>query len=275
MIKKDVLEIIACPICQSSNLEFNKDKVRCLSCQKNYKITDGIPIMINKCLIKSKFSRNRKLQIESNPLLKKLKPPGPSLNSSKKIKDLIKKDLIILDLGSGARRLGKEIINLDVFPYPNVDIIGNADALPLKDKIFDLVICQAVLEHVSNPQKVVKEIHRVLKPEGLVYAEIPFLQGFHPDPSDYQRYTIQGIEYLFSNFKKIESGIAVGPSSTLSWILRKYPTLFFNNKYLSRGLEFIFGWITFPIKYLDYLIIKTNKKKAIELAGGLFFLGKK
>jgi len=274
MIRKDLLKIIVCPICHSPDLELNYNKIKCLNCRKDFEIKNNIPLMIEKSLI-AFVSENRKFKIESSPLLKRLKPPSPSLNLSNKIKNLLDENKMILDLGSGERRLGKEVISLDVFPYPNVDIVGNADTLPFKNEIFDIIICQAVLEHVSNPQVVVKEIYRVLKKEGLVYAEIPFLQGFHPDPTDYQRYTIQGIEYLFSDFKKIESGVAVGPSSTLSWILRKYPSLFFNNKYLSRGLEFIFGWITFPIKYLDYFLLKTNKEKVGDLASGLFFLGKK
>lgn len=270
MIRKNLLKIMACPICHSFDLELSDNKVKCFNCQRNFEIKNNIPIMMEKPLTVS-AAESQNLKIESYPLLKKLKPPSPSLNLSDKIKNLLNENKAILDLGSGKRRLAKAVINLDVFPYPNVDIVGNADVLPFKNEIFDVVICQAVLEHVSNPQKVVKEIYRVLKREGLVYAEIPFLQGFHPDPYDYQRYTIQGITRLFVDFKKIESGVAVGPTSTLSWILREYPSLFFNNKYLSRGLKFIFGWITFPIKYLDYFLLKTKRQKITYLAGGLFF----
>lgn len=273
-MKENLLKIIVCPTCNSPDLKLSSNKLKCLNCQKDFEIKNNIPIMMERSST-TFTAETQKLQIESNPLLKRLKPPSPSLNLSNKIKNLLDENKMILDLGSGERRLGKKVINLDMFPYPNIDIVGNADTLPFKNEIFDIVICQAVLEHVSNPQVVVKEIYRILKKEGLVYAEVPFLQGFHPDPCDYQRYTIQGIEYLFSDFKKIESGVAVGPSSALSWFLRKYPSLFFNNKYLSRGLEFIFGWITFPIKYLDYFLIKTKRQKITYLAGGLFFLGKK
>ena len=40
---------------------------------------------------------------------------------------------------------------------------------------------------------------RVLKPGGYIYSEVPFLQGFHADPDDYQRYTLQGLKILFNN----------------------------------------------------------------------------
>jgi len=205
-----------------------------------------------------------------------LKPPSPSLNTSKRIKETIKElgpSKKILDLGSGNRRLAPWVKTLDIASGANVDIVASADNIPIQDNYFDAVICQAVLEHVKKPQKVVQEIKRVLKQGGLVYAEIPFLQGYHADPNDYQRYTLQGIEELFSGFKKIETGVCVGPTSALLWILRKYPGTLFNNEFVSKLLDFIFGWLLFPIKYLDYFL--TKKKKAHKLAAGLFFLGRK
>lgn len=205
-----------------------------------------------------------------------LKPPSPSLNTSQKIEKIVRglgSNKKILDLGSGNRRLASWVITLDISEAPNVDIIGDAENIPIEDNYFDAVICQAVLEHVKNSKKVVQEIKRVLKPDGLVYAEIPFLQGYHADPNDYQRYTLQGIEELFSEFEKIESGVCVGPSSALLWILRKYPGTFFNNKMISKFLDFVFAWILFPLKYLDYFL--AEKKRASHLAAGLYFLGKK
>jgi 2-polyprenyl-3-methyl-5-hydroxy-6-metoxy-1,4-benzoquinol methylase len=43
------------------------------------------------------------------------------------------------------------------------------------DGTCDAVVVQAVLEHVLQPDVVVAEIHRVLRPDGLVYAETPFM----------------------------------------------------------------------------------------------------
>ena len=49
---------------------------------------------------------------------------------------------------------------------------------PFPDSSFNIVIIQAVLEHVLNPQKVVKEINRVLKNKGIIYSETPFYSQF-------------------------------------------------------------------------------------------------
>ena len=70
-----------------------------------------------------------------------------------------------------------EITNVDIGTGDNVDIVADAAALPFKDGSFDAVVIQAVLEHVENAPKVVSEICRVLKADGIVYSETPFLQG--------------------------------------------------------------------------------------------------
>ena len=48
-----------------------------------------------------------------------------------------------------------------------------------KDENFDLVLLLEVLEHVDEPFKAAKEIHRVLKPNGYLIASTPFTFGIH------------------------------------------------------------------------------------------------
>lgn len=56
----------------------------------------------------------------------------------------------------------------------SVDLrVGSAEALPFEDASFDLVILDNVLEHVSDREQTLREIHRVLKPNGLLYMVIP------------------------------------------------------------------------------------------------------
>jgi SAM-dependent methyltransferase len=207
-----------------------------------------------------------------------LRPPDPTLNIHKRqleqiISGVVKKQGKILDLGSGGRRLGKTIINLDIQADENLDIMGDAHLLPFKEQVFDLIICTALLEHVPRPQKVVEEILRCLNINGIVYVQVPFLQGYHSDPHDYYRFTIEGIEEIFHKFRMIDKGVCIGPISVLVWYLRKFPTIFFTNKFINKGIEFFTGWLFFIFRYLDIIFVKT--KNAYSLAGGIFFIGKK
>ncbi len=52
-------------------------------------------------------------------------------------------------------------------------INGDAEEMQLEDNTFDRVICTEVIEHVKNPSKVLKEIHRILKQDGIVTMTIP------------------------------------------------------------------------------------------------------
>ena len=89
---------------------------------------------------------------------------------------------------------------------------------------------QAVLEHVISPGKVVKEIFRVLKNNGLIYSEIPFMQQIHMGKNDFTRFTASGHRFLFRNFEKINLGINGGPGITLSWSIKYFIWSFSNEK---------------------------------------------
>ncbi len=84
------------------------------------------------------------------------------------------------------------IAAFDIYYSANVQFIADAHSILLRDASVDAVVIQAVLEHVLDPQQVVDEIWRVLKPSGLVYAETPFLQHVHEGAYDFTRFTESG-----------------------------------------------------------------------------------
>jgi SAM-dependent methyltransferase len=169
------------------------------------------------------------------------------------------------------------MVNFDLFAYPNIHVLGDAHFLPFADDTFQAVVCQAVLEHTRRSEAVVEETRRVLKKGGLVYAEVPFLQGYHPTPRDYRRFTAEGLDELFSGFARIDSGVCAGPSSSLSWLLREYVTgllTWFTPSSPLRGpAALAAGWLTFPLKYLDLLF--AGRPGAAAIASGFYFLGRK
>jgi SAM-dependent methyltransferase len=87
------------------------------------------------------------------------------------------------------------------------DIVGDVHDLPLEDNSVDAFICIALLEHVEEPQKAVREIYRILKPGGYCYIYVPFLFYYHPLKGyygDFYRYTEDGLRYLTRDFSEVE-----------------------------------------------------------------------
>jgi len=171
-------------------------------------------------------------------------------------------DSVILNIGSlskDLRELHPGIINLDISSYSNVDLIGDATQLPIRNESIDMILLKNVLEHIKEPQAALNEIERVLKKGAYLYVKVPFLQPYHAMPDDYQRYTENGIKELFMHYQQARFGVSVGPGSMMSWLLREYLailTSFGNQKFYRIGV-FFWGWLTFWIKYTD-LFLRNN-----------------
>ncbi|KAB2946580.1 MAG: methyltransferase [Candidatus Methanoperedens nitroreducens] len=115
----------------------------------------------------------------------------------------------LLDVGCG-RKPYESLFN--VTSYIGLDIAGgghdddakSADVyydgkvFPFIDSFFDYVISNQVLEHVLDQEQLMKEIYRVLKPDGLLLITAPFVWDEHEAPYDYWRYTSFGLNYFFS-----------------------------------------------------------------------------
>jgi SAM-dependent methyltransferase len=82
----------------------------------------------------------------------------------------------------------------------------------VEDASFDLVLCTQVLEHAVDPDKVVRELRRVVKPGGRVLASTHGVQVYHPDPVDLRRWTHEGLRRLFEENGEWSS-LDVVPSS--------------------------------------------------------------
>ena len=166
-----------------------------------------------------------------------------------------------------------ELVATDVSFGPLTAVICDAHDIPFADESFDGVIVQAVLEHVVDPQRCVQEIHRVLRSQGLVYAETPFMQQIHMGSYDFTRFTHSGHRLLFRQFSEIASGPVCGPGMALAWSYR-YFLLSFTTSRMLRGLIRAFVRLTaFHLKYLDRYLIR--KGGAIDAASGFFFMGRK
>jgi len=57
-------------------------------------------------------------------------------------------------------------------------------------------ICTFLLEHVSEPKKVIDNAYYALKPNGILLIVAPFFERLHKDPEDYWRFTEDGLKRI-------------------------------------------------------------------------------
>lgn len=82
-------------------------------------------------------------------------------------------------------------------PNPHLDISQDLNLpIQLNNEIADTVILSDVLEHIEQPQLLLNEISRILKPNGKLLMNVPFLYWLHETPHDYHRYTNFALEKM-------------------------------------------------------------------------------
>jgi len=103
-----------------------------------------------------------------------------------------------LDIGCGRKKL-PGAVGLDRFPLPGVDVVADLDGvLPFPAESFDAVSANQVLEHVRDLVGLVHELHRVLRPGGVLVAHVPYFRSAwaHIDPTHVRSFTINTMDYF-------------------------------------------------------------------------------
>jgi len=122
----------------------------------------------------------------------------------------------MLDLGCGRGEFLRGFIRCGLKGYgvdgslaaksicPDAEILQSdleKQVLPYKDNMFDIIFSKSVLEHLYCPEKLVKEIYRVLKPGGLVITMTPDWQSiykiFYDDYTHRRPFTLTSLELIF------------------------------------------------------------------------------
>ena len=93
---------------------------------------------------------------------------------------------LALDLGGGAGELssalgglGYQYVNLDPAARGAGAVAGDAQGTPFRTGAFSLVVSSDSLEHIADPRAALREVRRLLAPEGSFIVWVPFLHPFH------------------------------------------------------------------------------------------------
>jgi SAM-dependent methyltransferase len=288
-------KILQCPYCHGA-MELTKSSIACAECRMTFMSFRGRPVLIrgeNELFPPSAYAESQASpdgMIEKRGRLGRLKSllPSTSVNVARERMfhrisvEHASGDEVILVIGCG-----NQVAQLQRhFSAPNTififcDIDKNADAdmfcdaheLPFRNDIFHGVISTAVLEHVLYPDTVVSEIHRILKQDGFIYSEIPFLQSVHEGAYDFTRFTMSGHRRLFEYFEEVDAGMVAGPGTALVWSIVDFSKSMFANTRVSSLFAFISRAIFFWLKYFDHLM-KENPI-AFDAASCTYFYGRR
>ena len=97
----------------------------------------------------------------------------------------------LLNAGCGSRDISSYLMANGVAQITKYDIelhdpdvvVGPLESMPFEGATFDSVLCNAVLEHVGNAEDSIRELARVVRPDGHVVVAVPFLQLSNEGPA--------------------------------------------------------------------------------------------
>jgi len=284
-----LLPLLACPECRKA-LDPRGSALHCPACDHEYPVRNGVPILHAKTSLSvaedgdAYFSRTdtREEVARRNRLVALFRFPNPAIRSDhpRKTKAIFANEVLsggktVLNVGSGVHKLyaNPNLVNLDIAPHGNVDVVGDGLAMPFLDDRFDGAVLDAVLEHVPDPWRLAAEAFRVLKPGGFVLVHAPFLYPYHGAPRDYFRYTDEGLRRVFADFDEIECDSDRLPGRALQEILRAYAGIYSDRRSLSYLYRFGAAWLSLPYKLLDVYL--KRKRKSSVVVTGFSYLGRK
>lgn len=290
--------ILACPACRKP-LRKEAETLVCssLNCSiqpNRWPIVDGIPVIFDE--------RRSLFRVEEaahgphegsgtarNCLSRILNfRPGLSRNTIaarnyEKLSDILKErgEAKILAVGCGEGGAGLSRLSIpgcryvfaDVKRTPIVSILCDGQQLPFRDGEFDALVLQAVLEHIIDYEKVIDEATRVLKGDGLVYCEFPFMQPVHGGAYDFARLSQVGLRYAFRHYDEIKSGICGGPGAAAALSLQAVFRCIVPGRIWVRVADVLADWMFWWFKYLDPWLIRSPA--AVDAASGFYFLGQR
>jgi len=292
-MQQELINKLCCPAC-SGRLLINDGSLFCGKCSASYSVIQGRPVLVPNTMSAVKQSE---LIAAAEALLSfdSVQTWGGGANTNvedyyfnklfpvfnkrdrhwaflgRKVAEMVRAipaGSEIIDIGAGECKYGALfpgcsyiatdlVFSSDKHDFSRINVIADAAAIPFKEASFDVALNLAVMEHVPDPNLVIHEMARVLRPSGTAYALIPLVRPEHLVPYDFQRFTRYGIQQLFTaNGFKIEQ---IEGSNNALWTAVNYLSLYTKTtplqKYGRRSIRGIFlnrMWATLLWPLIEY-----------------------
>ncbi|PYX67349.1 MAG: methyltransferase type 11, partial [Acidobacteria bacterium] len=275
-LSEAVQGLLRCPNCRSG-LIFQSGCLCCASrlCGMQFPVVDGVPVLINdhnSLFAREDFvaGKNTTFDLSRRRFVRRLDRLLPTLGRNVKAKrnyqafaELLLKpssNPVVLIIGGSILGCGLEALaqqpkiqltETDVSFGPRTQLICDAHDLPFENNSFDGVVVQAVLQYLVEPSRCIREVERVLKPCGLVYAESAFMQQVVHGRYDFTRFTHLGLRRLFRGFEEVGSGPVCGPGMALAWSCQFFLLSLATSRWMRRVMRVIGRLTLFWLKYFD------------------------
>lgn len=201
-MKEKLLHILGCPecraglTCEREQVEYDEiitGSLYCAQCQKRYPIIRSIPrfVPLENYSSSFGFQWNKFKYTQVDGFSGAQSSYHRFVSETEWKYEQFKKDEWILDGGCGngrfleiASRGAAEVVGIDLSNAidaahhlfknkNNIHLIqGSLLQLPFRDGVFDKCYCIGVIQHTPNPEKVMRELPRVVKPAGQLAVTI-------------------------------------------------------------------------------------------------------
>ena len=175
-------------------------------------------------------------------------------------------DARILNVGSENDRF-RNAVNVDIRPGWDVDAQADAHHLPFRAESFDLVICMAALQYVEDPRAVVREFHRVLRPGGRVYVDVPFVQPYCRGTPDLWRFTLDGLKVLFRDWRVVRGGTSIPAGPAMAFYAQNICLSVPLHRVPKYALSWVGSLLAYPLTWL--------RLESPEVAGAFYLIAEK
>ena len=103
----------------------------------------------------------------------------------------------------------------------NADVVADLNkAVPVSSEVADTVVSLSVMEHLCEPQNMLNEAYRILRPGGNIIVQVPWQWRIHEAPHDYFRFSPYGLKYMFEKSGFTELDVQAQSGFFTTWIVK-------------------------------------------------------